>query len=81
MDMQEVAKIEDVLAWRSLMEDWAPELIRGYLGDLTQSNAMVLLHAKEVEAECLLEEPVYKTKYGVFELGNIKIKGFPLKFP
>lgn len=42
---------------------------------------MVFLQAKEVEGDCQLVEPVYKTKYGVSELGDVKPRPFPVFFP
>ena len=61
-------KIEEVLAYPYFMKEWRPQLIQDYTSQLTRANVMAFIEAKEVEHLCDLEEPIYKTKYGIRDI-------------
>jgi secreted Zn-dependent insulinase-like peptidase len=74
--------IEEVLFKEYFMEEWHPELIVDYLGQLSQKNLRVVIPSeKEFEKECTLVEPIYGTKYAVEVLPEIKLVKCEFKFP
>lgn len=64
--------VEEVMFKEFFMEEWHPELIVDYLGQLSKKNLRVIVASQKFEKECTLVEPIYGTKYAVEELPEIK---------
>lgn len=56
-------KMEEVLVFPYLMEEYRPELINNYLQQLRTDNLIIFAESKEFEPDCTIEEPIYKCKY------------------
>lgn len=67
-------KVEEVFVYPYLMEEFRPDLIKEYIGQLTCQNLVVLAEAKAFEEECKEVEPIYQSKYCVQPLGTITPK-------
>jgi insulysin len=65
-------KMEELIIYPYLMEEFKPELINDYLGQLRLDNLVVILESKTLEGDCTEVEPIYKSKYAIQALGDIK---------
>ena len=64
-------KIEELIVYPYLMEEFQPNQIDAYLGQLNNSNLTVMLEAKSLEPDCSEIEPIYSSKFSISPLSAL----------